>query len=269
MDKIIGIVGGVGPYAGLDLNQKIFDNTRTTGKDQDHLEVYLLSRPSDIEDRTAYLQQETGRDPAEGIVKTIEKLAAIGANVVGIPCNTAHSPTIYNGIRRRVAEKAIEVETLHMIEECYCHCRAALPWVKTFGLLSTMGTYQAGIYSRIFEQDEGCRVLYPREDGTRAVHEGVYNVEYGIKACPHPVSDTARAILNEQAQSLIRQGAEALILGCTEIPLTLKQAMFDVPVVDSTDALARALIRTAAPDKLKALTPVVYAETEAPAYFSE
>lgn len=269
MDKVIGIVGGVGPYAGLDLNRKIFDNTRTSGKDQDHLEVYLLSRPSDIEDRSLYLMHKTGRDPAEGIAKTIEKLAAIGANVVGIPCNTAHSPRIYDTIIRLVADKGINVEILHMIEECHRYCRTELPWVKTFGLLSTMGTYQVGIYSRIFHRDGNSRILSPQEDGRRAVHDGVYNTEYGIKAFPYPVSETARALLTDQALSLVRQGAQALILGCTEIPLTLKQAMFGVPVVDSTDVLARALIRSAAPDKLKAPAPAPWLDSDELVYLSE
>jgi aspartate racemase len=51
---MIGIVGGVGPYAGLDLLRKVYDNT-VAGKDQDHLDVVMISVPAAIPDRTAYL----------------------------------------------------------------------------------------------------------------------------------------------------------------------------------------------------------------------
>ena len=65
--KIIGVVGGVGPFAGLDLNKKIFDNTRTI-REQDHLDVYLLSSSSRISDRTEYLLDPDGvENPAAAV----------------------------------------------------------------------------------------------------------------------------------------------------------------------------------------------------------
>jgi len=269
MEKIIGIVGGVGPYAGLDLNRKIFDNTLTTGRDQDHLEVYLLSRPADIEDRTRYLRGETERDPVDGIVETIVKLVLAGAQVVGIPCNTAHAPLINDRIRSRLGAQDLQVEVLHIVEECHRHCRAELAGVKTFGLLSTIGTYQSGIYPSLFERDGERRILSPCEKGRLLIHDAIYNVNHGIKARSHPVSETARGALIEQALSLIRRGAQGLILGCSEIPLALEQSMFEVPVVDANETLARALVNTAAPHKLKPLAPVAGVEIEKAAYLSE
>src|SRR5262245_32990820 len=93
--KTIGIVGGVGPYAGLDLVKKIFDNTEAQ-RDQEHLDVLLINSPRLIDDRTNYIlavrdgkvATDPALDPANpgcGIVACIRKLAAAGAEVVGVP----------------------------------------------------------------------------------------------------------------------------------------------------------------------------------------
>jgi len=95
MEKIIGIVGGVGPYAGVDLVTKIL-NLKKAVKDQDHLPLALMSLPGLIHDRTAFLLGETDVNPAYAISRIIMKLRQVGADVVGIPCNTAHAPSIFN-----------------------------------------------------------------------------------------------------------------------------------------------------------------------------
>ncbi len=109
--KTIGIGGGVGPYAGLDLAKKIFDNTEAQ-HDQEHLDVLLVNNPRLIDDWTAYIlavrdgkvATDPATDPANpgrGIVACIRKLAAAGAEVVGVPCNTAHAPLITSEEPRR------------------------------------------------------------------------------------------------------------------------------------------------------------------------
>ncbi|MBT8073778.1 MAG: aspartate racemase, partial [Xanthomonadales bacterium] len=84
---MIGIVGGVGPYAGLDLVRNIFDQTLAR-TDQEHLDVVMLSMPSSITDRTEYLIGQNGENPGLGIADVIKRLEAAGATVAGIPCNT-------------------------------------------------------------------------------------------------------------------------------------------------------------------------------------
>lgn len=100
-DKTIGIVGGVGPYAGLDLTRKIFDQTKASS-DQDYLSVALLSIPQQIEDRTSFLLGQTNINPANAISKIIRKLEQIGVGVAGIPCNSVHSPRIFDGILKKL-----------------------------------------------------------------------------------------------------------------------------------------------------------------------
>jgi aspartate racemase len=110
---VIGIVGGVGPYAGLDLAQKIFDQT-LAHTDQEHLPLALLSVPHRITDRTAFLTGKTAENPALAISEVIWELQRCGATVVGIPCNTAHAAPIFTEIEKRLPPT---VKLLHIIAE--------------------------------------------------------------------------------------------------------------------------------------------------------
>ena len=98
-DAKIGIVGGAGPYAGLDLAQKILQQTQANN-DQDYLPTLLISTPDLIEDRTSFLLGENSRNPAHAISRNLLDLKALGVTVAGIPCNTAHAPAIQNEIGR-------------------------------------------------------------------------------------------------------------------------------------------------------------------------
>jgi len=247
---VIGVVGGVGPFAGLDLNQKIFDNTRTH-REQDHLEVYLLSCSARIADRTEYLlHPDAAENPAEAIYQVIEKLSRIGATVVGVPCNTSHSPPIWNRVLERMEESGLRVDLLNMIEETRLHIRAAHPDVETVGLLATRGTYASRLYERHFERSGGLGVLVPGPDEQETVHAAIYDPAYGIKNHPNPISRRAVESLSETARRLIDRGAQAVVMGCTEIPLALRRVQLPVPRIDTTVILARALVARVAPELL-------------------
>lgn len=249
MKKSIGIVGGVGLYAGLDLNTKILNNTFTNGTDQDHLEVYLLTCPALIEDRTSYLLNHALENPSEGIFKVIQKLEKLGANYIGIPCNTSHAPAILNPLLTRIKQASLPVMLLHIVEETGKSINYLYPNLQKIGLLATYGTYLANTYPTVLANYH-LQVLVPDEVSQQRVHQAIYSKEYGIKAHSNPVYAKAVAELTAVGNALIEQGAQALIMGCTEIPLALQQANFNVPLIDPTTILARALIFHAAPSQL-------------------
>ena len=114
--EIIGIVGGMGPYAGLELVKKIFDLTEANS-DREHLSVFLLSMPSQIEDRTSYLLGEATTNPAYAISKIILDLEKIGSSIVAIPCNTSHAPPIFNEIIKNLEQNNSKVKLVQMIDE--------------------------------------------------------------------------------------------------------------------------------------------------------
>ena len=249
--KIIGVVGGVGPYAGLDLNKKIFDQTRAV-TDQDHVPVILVSLSDQIPDRTEFLSGKLAQNPAEPIARIIKNLPALGVKVVGIPCNTAHAPRIFNRILQILQQNKIRIKVLNMIGETARYTRKSHPAVKKVGLLGTSGTVNADVYGQIM-RPLGLDIIYPSEDFQhKLVHDAIYNKKYGIKAQSSPVSARAQLQLLKAAVQLKQKGAQLIILGCTEIPLALSgKKIAGLPVLDPTLILARALIREVAPGKLK------------------
>ena len=251
---MIGIVGGVGPYAGVDLAGKILDQT-IADTDQGHLPVALLSVPEKIADRTEFLLGRTEVNPAEAISRIILDLERLGAGVVGIPCNTAHAPKIFEAIRRKLRAAASKVQLLHMIEEVARFLGEHFPQVRRVGVLCTTGTYRSRVYPDGLEP-HGFRVLVPAEHLQQGVQSAIYDGDYGLKARPAPASDTAKRRLAEAIEHLRQAGAEAIILGCSEIPLAVtEKRVGEAAVVDANLVLARALIREAAPEKLKPFGP--------------
>jgi aspartate racemase len=248
--KVIGVVGGVGPFAGLDLNQKIFASTRTA-REQDHLDVFLASCSSHIADRTEYLlHPESAVNPADAIFEVIGKLSRIGAQVIGIPCNTSHCAPILDPVERRIREEKLPIVFVHMIREAYRHVRRTLPQARRIGLLATRGTYHSGIYAAVFAEEGKVEILVPPAEEQKKVHAAIYDPAYGIKNHADPVTERASGDLAAAARNLVTAGAEGVIMGCTEIPLALRGVGIPVPLIDATLILARALVEAADPAAL-------------------
>ena len=251
-NKIIGIVGGVGPYAGLDLCRKIFDNTKAD-KDQDHLCIALLSMPGNIEDRTAFLLGNSDINPAFAISKVIIKLEHMGAGIIGIPCNASHAPQIFNVILDELKKANSSVKLINLVEEVAVFIKKHYSSVNNVGVLAINGTYKSGVYKNILKE-KGFNVIMPDEDfQNNVIHDSVYNPGYGIKARVNPVTKTAKKELLRGIKYLQKQGTEAVVLGCTEMPLAITDKVIGKTIIiDSTLVLARALIKEALPEKLKA-----------------
>lgn len=224
--KTIGIIGGMGPLATADLFEKIVGHTKAAC-DQEHLHVVIDSN-TNIPDRTAALLHG-GADPLPELVKSAGRLEKMGADVLIMPCNTAHN--YYDGIAA-----AVSVPVLHMVR--------LTAWalvergVKKAGLLATDGTVRTGIYQKSFA-GSGVELLTPDEAGQRAVMEMIYQ---GVKA-GDMAFDAQPA--RQAMERLLAAGAEVLILGCTELPLAVKLYGIALPAVDPTLELALEAIRFA------------------------
>jgi aspartate racemase len=237
----IGIVGGVGPFAGIDLQQKIAMETAAT-VDQEHLAVVALSNPAEIVDRTAFLMGDTDENPGHAIAIQLLELERMGAAVAAIPCNTAHAPAIFDVILADLRQAGSQIRLLHMIRETAAYVKQVLPDAGTVGVLSTTGTRRVGLYPSLLGA-AGIQVLAP-DDGSQEtlIQPAIYDESYGIKANGH-ATPRARADLERAIARLRHRGARAVLLGCTEIPLAFPERSFGgVPLVDPTRVLARALI---------------------------
>ena len=244
--KIIGIVGGVGPAAGLDLFQKILNNT-TAKEDQEHLPVILVSLPAMIEDRSKFLLQKSSKNPAKGILKVINKLESSGANIIGISCNTAHAPGIFDKVRKQISNKLILV---NMVNETVGYIKKNFADIKNIGVLATVGTYKAELYKYYLEK-YSLNYIIPDKEMRQQVNDAIYNKEYGIKAVSNPASSKSQFILNEAIQHLISNNTEAIILGCTELALAVSAKNSSIPLIDPAEILARKLIELCDTKKLR------------------
>ncbi|MBN1316566.1 MAG: aspartate/glutamate racemase family protein [Anaerolineales bacterium] len=252
MEKTIGIVGGAGPFAGLDLLKKILEQTAAE-TDQDHLNVIGIFKSSEIGDRTAYLFDPTLPNPGVAIARQALELEKMGAGVAAIPCNTAHSAPIVDMVLETLEYQGSKLLFSNMIRETVDFLRLHYPEVNKVGVLSTTGTQRSGVYAG-YLNGAGLQDLNPDAGGQEAVHQAIYDRHYGIKAAGR-ATEQARNDLLAAAGELVRRGAGAVILGCTEIPLAIHEDRIGpAVVVDPTLILARALIRQAAPEKLKPIT---------------
>jgi len=248
-EGVIGIVGGMGPLAGISLSEKIVTQT-IAGKDQEHISQILFSAPRLIEDRTEFILGKTDINPAIAIAEIILSLQSMGATVVGLPCNSAHAPVVYDVIVEKLKEANATIKLLHMIEETGRFIGTQFTEVRKAGILGTMGTFQSRQYNLI--EGFGVEAVNLSAGEAEKVHQAIYHPDYGIKSNTEEISEKSLEILHAACNSLIGKGAEVIILGCTELPLAIKGKFFGTtPLVDSTLVLARALIAAVDVDKLK------------------
>lgn len=242
--KVVGILGGMGPEATADLFMKIIRATPAT-TDQEHLRVIIDSNAS-IPDRTAFIEGR-GPDPVPYLIETARNLDRAGAEIIVMPCNTAHY--FYDQV-----QAAISVPMLHMMREA---ARAGRRLAETarasltaggsdqpagpvrVGILATDGTIKTGLYHRALVA-EGLEPLTPLAEDQRQVMEAIY-VD-GLKAQRF---DRPRGQLTQAAEGLVARGAELILAGCTEFPLVLRPGMVSRPIIDPTQALAEAAVRKA------------------------
>ncbi len=247
---VIGIAGGMGPHAGLDLHGKILEMTRTQ-TDQGHLPVLHISFSEWVADRTAYLFDRTLPNPANGIFETIAMLDKLGAAVIGIPCNTAHSPEIFSVVRQKMKEANLKARLLNLVDEVVDELLRRDPRPRRIGVLATNGTWRAKVYENTLN-DKGFTAVVPDWDVQDAcVQSAIYDPIHGIKAQSAPVTEEARTSLLQAACHLKVKGAELVLLACTELPIALPEPQFQgLELLDATRILAGALIRETCPEKL-------------------
>ncbi|MCF2220326.1 amino acid racemase [Chryseobacterium sp. PS-8] len=244
-DNIIGIVGGMGPKAGLNLFDKILKYTDAK-TDQDHISVILASLPKYIIDRTKFLKGETDINPALNIVKIIRKLENSGANIIGLACNTSYAPEIYNAIIQELSAIKSRIKLIHMPVETCRYLKENYPDFSKIGLMTTNGTYKSGLYKELLE-NSGYDVIIPdHEFQDNVIHRLIYDKEMGIKAYPDTKRQEQNKLLAHAMEFFKKHKAEAIIIGCTELSILMnEQYMENILIVDPSEILAMKLIKEA------------------------
>jgi aspartate racemase len=221
--KTVGVIGGMGPAATADFFRRLVALTEAP-RDQDHLHVVIDSDPA-IPDRTLALVGD-GPSPVPHLICIARRLEAMGADLLVMPCNTAHA---FAGDVAR----AVTIPLVGWVAEAVAHVAARTPQPTIAGILATTGTIASGVYQDALEA-AGVAAVVPSDREQAAVMAAIYGLKGG---------DAAQPAVARAASLLVARGAEVLMLACTELPeLNLEG---DVPVVDPADVVARRVVALA------------------------
>lgn len=231
MSKTIGILGGMGPEATAHFFELIIKSTAAP-KDQDHIPVVILSNPK-IPERTAAVLGK-GPSPVPLLVEGVRKLAAAGADFIVVPCVTAHAFF-------KEMEAASSVPLLNLLDETLNYVRKKFPRLRRVGLLSSTGTIRSGLFEKTFSR-AAITIITPSEEEQARVVEAIFGPR-GIKA--GFTSGRPRRLLLGVGRRLVERGAQAIIAGCTEVPLAVRDGDFPVPLLEPMRIAAAAAVRRA------------------------
>ena len=235
-EKVIGILGGMGPEATLACYSRIISSTPAK-TDQEHLRVIIDSNPK-VPDRTAAIIAK-GESPVPILVAGCRTLQQAGADFIIIPCVSAHF--FLDEIQQQIA-----LPILSLFDAVTETIISDHPQIKTVGLMGTSGTINGGLFQKRLAAD-GIKTIVADKIHQSKVMEAIYDIKnfQPARSRAQIVSDLTAA-----ANDIISKGAQGIIAGCTEIPLALKQKHLSVPYFDGLTILARAAILNAG------LTPI-------------
>lgn len=210
--KKLGIIGGMGPLATVELFRMIVEMT-DSADDSGHIRTFVDNN-TDVPDRTQAILAG-GESPVDSIVSSAEGLCSLGAQLLLLPCNTSHF--FFDEISSRCPVPVINMiaETARVLSE---------QGIKKVGVLATDGAVRGGVFDKYMNCSTGreqtimgIELIYPDESGQKDVMDFIYK---GVKAGNRRFSTSS---FEDVCDSLAQRGAEALVLGCTEIPVGIRQ----------------------------------------------
>lgn len=194
MNYDLGIIGGLGPLASSYLYEMITKRTNAK-KDQDHLNIVLLSHPS-IPDRTKYILKESNTSPLPFLIEDAKLLEKLGVKVISIPCNT--SCYFHENL-----QKEVSIPISNLVKNTVKYIKEKN--IKKVAILATQGTIKSNLYQKELEK-ENISYITPNAE---KVMELIYDY---IKA--------GKEVTNELFNECIKNAeVDAFILGCTELSL--------------------------------------------------
>lgn len=224
----VGVLGGMGPDATVDFMAKVIALTRAE-RDQDHVRMLVEHNPK-VPNRQAAI---ASGDPAVGqvLADMARRLEIAGADFLVMPCNSAHA--FLEPIR-----EAVSIPFVSIIAETIAGIGRVLPGPRRIGVLQTDGLQQAGLYEGALARAGHTPLALPADE-LGALMRLIHRIKAGDR------SDEVRRGMASLAGALAGNGAEAILAACTEIPLVLSAADVDVPLLASTDVLARRTVELA------------------------
>ncbi len=222
----IGILGGMGPEAGVLLQRLIIEATPAE-TDQDHIEVVTYTNPH-VPDRTRSLREDGGESYLAAVIESLQLLEKTGVDILVMACNTAHA-------RMAEIQKSVLAPMFNIVEPARREIQAANGRV---GILATDGTLNSGLFS-IPGHPEKC--LAPPKEIQAEVMAAIHSIKKGVR------DGSAAARLEKVVLAMRQLGCEKFVLGCTEISIYyeyLRERQGDV-FIDPLRLAAAALVQMA------------------------
>ena len=229
--RIVGVIGGMGPEATVDFMAKVIAFT-SAEIDQDHVHMLVDHNPK-IPSRHAALFSD-GEDPAPVICAMAARLEVSGADFLVMPCNFAH-------MFQEQVVAATNIPLISIIDETVAEVTRRYPDVDSVGILAAEGCVHSGTYQAALKKKSLSAVMQ-----TRGEQEKLMTLINAIKAGERTAQ--IEIDMRELAETLAKRGAQLIVAACTELPLVLDETMLSVPLVLSTDVLARRTISLAQGD---------------------
>ena len=220
--KRLGILGGMGPAASAEFINRLIQQT-PAGCDQEHIPFVLWNEPR-IPDRSTSIRNGDDR-PLPYLLQGIQVLKSLGCTSIVIPCNTAHY--WYDELVK------FKVPILHIVDSVADRLRD-INVTGTIGIMGTQATIELGLYQNRLT-DWNC-IVPSIEEMNNIVQPAIDLIKAGDMVVSHNM-------LMPVVDSLIVRGASAVVLGCTELPLAIKETERNsIPLVNSIDSLVKVAI---------------------------
>ncbi len=226
MSRIVGVIGGMGPAATVHFMSRVLALTPARS-DQDHIRL-IVDNNGGVLDRNSAIRGE-GPSPGPALADMARGLERAGAEILVMPCNTAHA---FAGAVRA----ATPLPFIDLVETACDEAMGRRP--ARVGVLAADGCVQSGLYQRAFDR-RGVQAILCAPADQAAFMDLLYRIKAG------DLGSEVGLRMAALAQGLAAAGAEVIVAGCTEVPLVLEPGAVAVPLVDSLDALARAVIAAA------------------------
>jgi aspartate racemase len=232
-EKVVGILGGMGPAATLDLISKILKHTPAK-VEQDHLRILVDINPK-VPDRVAAIL-EGKKEILPVLTGMAQGLERMGADLLAISCNNAHY--YWEAVR-----DSVKIPVLNMIRETASALSRKVPSPPRVGLLATSAMIRIGLYERILKE-AGIATVVP----TQLMQERLTEAILGVKRNVNP--QELKSYLDEPIAEMAARGINDIVIGCTEIPIVLPFSnTHGIRFWDATEILAMAILRDAFPPK--------------------
>ena len=225
MSKRLGILGGMGPAASAEFILRLIQQTSATC-DQEHIPFVLWNEPR-TPDRSTSMRD--GNDyPLPYLKEGILSLKSVGCDYIVIPCNSAHY--WYDELAK------LDIPIIHIVDSVVDELKSLDILNQTIGVMGTQGTIEYGIYQQRLES-QGWKCIVPGSA------EMDYFVQPAIDFIKAGNITEAHYLLVKVIDSLIERGAKAVVLGCTELPLAVRELeQNSIPLINSIDSLVKKAI---------------------------